>query len=133
MLKNKTFKIVSSLHHTETFCLHIHHYSFFNWNVSSTSSSFKYNEFISALERLVEHPFSYRVKDFLFRFRIPISSLQSMDTFVAPELDEEGKAFVEAIGRLQIVNKVNNIWGGGYFKETLLEREDFKINFFNIF
>jgi hypothetical protein len=74
-------------------------------NFNSTFS-FQYKEFISALERLAEHPFSYRVKDFIFRFRIPISTLQSMDTFVAPELDEEGKAFVEAIGGMKLMKVI---------------------------
>jgi hypothetical protein len=29
------------------------------------------------LDRLVEHPFSYRVRDFIFKFRVPISTLQA--------------------------------------------------------
>ncbi len=55
---------------------------------------------MTAIERLVEHPFSYRVKDFVFKFRIPISNLQSMEEFLPPEYDEQGKAFVEAMGNI---------------------------------
>ena len=50
------------------------------------------------MERLTEHPFSYRVRDFIFKFRTPISTMQSMEVHVEPEYDEEGRAFVEAIG-----------------------------------
>lgn len=59
----------------------------------------QYKDFITAIERLVEHPFSYRVKDFVFKFRSPLSNLQSMEEFITPEYDEQGKAFVEAIGQ----------------------------------
>jgi hypothetical protein len=60
---------------------------------------FQYKDFVCAIERLTEHPFSYRVRDFIFKFRVPISNIQSNESFSEPEFDEHGKAFVEAIGR----------------------------------
>jgi small subunit ribosomal protein S9 len=35
-------------------------------------STFQYSDLISVLERLVEHPYSYRLKDFIDKFRKPL-------------------------------------------------------------
>ena len=57
------------------------------------------NELIEALERLLENDFSYKAKDFIFKFRKPIATVQSYEDPVEPQYDQEGRAFVEYIGK----------------------------------
>ena len=57
------------------------------------------DDLIKALERLVELPFSYKAKDFIFKFRVPLSDVSDgMDSIIQPEYDAEGRGFVEYIG-----------------------------------
>jgi len=58
-----------------------------------------YKDFIAVLERLLALPFSYRVKDEIFEYRINEGMSTSKQLFVTPEYDEEGRAFVEYEGR----------------------------------
>merc|ERR1719369_384187 len=55
----------------------------------------EYADFITTLERLVEMPFSYRVKEELFEWRVDSHEMISQQKFVIPEFDEDGRALVE--------------------------------------
>ena len=57
------------------------------------------NELVEALERLLENPFSYKAKDFIFKFRKPIAAVQSVENPVEPQYDENGRAIVEYTGK----------------------------------
>jgi len=41
-------------------------------SVDSNVFAFQYNVLISVLERLIQHPYSYRINDFIERFRKPM-------------------------------------------------------------
>jgi len=55
-------------------------------------------DFVALLDRLVSLPFSYRVKDELFAWRVK-EGTAAEELFVQPQFDETGRAFVEAEGR----------------------------------
>jgi small subunit ribosomal protein S9 len=40
--------------------------------VDNNVSAFQYSNLISAMERLLQHPYSYRLKDFIEKFRKPV-------------------------------------------------------------
>lgn len=58
-----------------------------------------YDELMKALERLMQQPFSYRHREFLFQFREKIDMISSEADFLEPKFDEEGKAYIEAFGQ----------------------------------
>lgn len=58
-----------------------------------------YKDFIHVLDRLVALPFSYRVRDDIFKYRISESVALSEQAFITPQYDEQGRAFVEAKGQ----------------------------------
>eukprot|EP00096_Caligus_rogercresseyi_P011825 TRINITY_DN4785_c0_g1_i1.p1 TRINITY_DN4785_c0_g1~~TRINITY_DN4785_c0_g1_i1.p1 ORF type:complete len:396 (+),score=116.78 TRINITY_DN4785_c0_g1_i1:42-1229(+) len=70
----------------------------------------QYREFTDILERLSVHPFAFKIKDFLSKYRVSLGE-SSSDTseltagtdaatsFLQPEFDEKGAAYVEAIGQ----------------------------------
>jgi len=64
-----------------------------------SETNYNYNEFISVLERLVSLPFSYRVKDDIFKWRVKEDAGITVKDFITPEFDEKGRAFVEVEGK----------------------------------
>jgi len=81
------------------------------------------NELVEALERLLENPFSYKAKEFIFKFRKPIAAVQSVENPVEPQYDENGRAIVEYTGlRMSSVAKVKVTKPGtGIFKITHID------------
>jgi len=60
----------------------------------------EYDDLINGFERLLELPFSYKSKDFIFKCRVPLSDLiSSSKEIVKPEYDAEGQSFVEYTGQ----------------------------------
>lgn len=59
----------------------------------------EYKDFIILLDRLVALPFSYRVRDEIFQYRISETMALSEQNFITPQYDEQGRAFVEAKGQ----------------------------------
>ena len=64
-----------------------------------TVSETEYEEFISVLERLVSLPFSYRVKEDIFKWRVKEATAAAAQDFEEPTFDEKGRAVVEMRGR----------------------------------
>ena len=58
------------------------------------------NELTEALERLLENEFSYKAKDFIFKFRKPIGAIQAVKDPLEPQFDETGRSYVEYLGKL---------------------------------
>lgn len=69
-----------------------------------TIADLEYTEFITVLDRLLELPYSYRVKEEIFKYRITDVTAQSTQLFLTPEYDEEGRAFVQFEGRRKTAN-----------------------------
>lgn len=67
--------------------------------VVETITDTEYTNFISAMERLCNLPYSYRIKDFIFTFLKPLMS--QMRDFVIPKLqyDSDGRAFITTYGK----------------------------------
>jgi len=62
-------------------------------------SDIEYKEFILVLERLVNLPFSYRVRDEIFQWRVKEVDSAAQKDFLAPQLDGKGRAWVEVEGK----------------------------------
>lgn len=71
-------------------------------------------EILTAFERLIELPFAYKVKDFIFKFRRELGEISTATKDISkPEYDLEGRSFVEHIGqRKSSVAKVKVIKPG---------------------
>jgi len=53
-----------------------------------------YNNFIAAMERLASLPYSYKVKDFIMKYRKPMSSQTQTYEAITPQVGEDGRQFV---------------------------------------
>uniref|UniRef100_A0A1B0GQ54 Uncharacterized protein n=1 Tax=Phlebotomus papatasi TaxID=29031 RepID=A0A1B0GQ54_PHLPP len=54
----------------------------------------EYTNFINAMNRLVDLPYSYRVRDFIEKYRKPLSVKASSEDIPQPQLDSNGRQFV---------------------------------------
>lgn len=59
----------------------------------------QYNELISALDRITFQHFSYKVKDFIFKYRVSSGLIQSKAEVFPILTDEKGRSYVEAFGQ----------------------------------
>ena len=66
-----------------------------------TLTETEYKEFLAAAERLVALPYSYRVKEDLWRYRTAEAEAGAIagQDFIQPQFDTQGRAVVEAEGR----------------------------------
>ena len=64
-----------------------------------TVSQGEYDEFILTLERLVSLPYSYKVIDDIFKWRVKEVAGVAVKDFIEPQFDERGRAWVETEGR----------------------------------
>lgn len=58
----------------------------------------EYNNFISAMTRLCQLPYSYREKAFINQFRKPLLIKTDSDQIPKPQFDENGKSFITIYG-----------------------------------
>lgn len=54
----------------------------------------EYNSFVNAIERLSSHPYSYRIKDFIFQYCKPLASQTKTYDAPKPKYDEQGRAYI---------------------------------------
>lgn len=50
--------------------------------------------FVSAMNRLMEHPYSYKEKDFINLYRKPLLAKSEADLIPEPQFDEEGRRYI---------------------------------------
>uniref|UniRef100_A0A182PPV2 28S ribosomal protein S9, mitochondrial n=1 Tax=Anopheles epiroticus TaxID=199890 RepID=A0A182PPV2_9DIPT len=62
--------------------------------IVETISDIEYDNFISAMTRLENHPLSERAKDFIYEYRKPLISKLENDTIPAPQHDADGRQYV---------------------------------------
>lgn len=60
----------------------------------------EYENFVNALDRLANHPYSYRHKDFIGKYRRQLSSSKSIEDIPKPDIDEKGRNVVTTYGKL---------------------------------
>jgi len=78
----------------------------------------EYNDLINGYNRLIELPFSYKAKEFIFKYRLPLGEAVDATSHVPqPEFDVEGRSFAEFVGqRKSSVAKVKVVKpGSGQF------------------
>jgi len=64
-----------------------------------TISETEHKEFLAVLERLIQLPFSYRVREDIFKWRVREKVVAGQEEFLTPSFDEKGRAWVEVEGR----------------------------------
>lgn len=62
--------------------------------IVETISDIEYENFVSAMNRLVSHPLSDRVKGFVYEYRKPLISKLENDTIPTPQHDPDGRQYV---------------------------------------
>ncbi|XP_035909371.1 28S ribosomal protein S9, mitochondrial [Anopheles stephensi] len=62
--------------------------------IVETISDIEYENFVSAMNRLVSHPLSDRVKGFVYEYRKPLISKLENDTIPTPQHDADGRQYV---------------------------------------
>lgn len=60
-----------------------------------TVTETEHKEFLTVLDRLTSLPFSYRVKDDIFKWRVREEAGADKQQFLTPQFDEQGRAWVE--------------------------------------
>lgn len=57
-----------------------------------------YRNFVSAMERLCSLPYSYRVKDFISKYRKPLLVQSKVYEVAKPKYDADGRMYVTTYG-----------------------------------
>lgn len=59
----------------------------------------EYENFVKAMDRLVAHPYSYKAKDFIEKYRKPLlQQLSSQLEIPQVQYDEKGRSFITTYG-----------------------------------
>jgi len=86
-------------------------------------SDVEYKEFIHVLERLTALQFSYRVRDEIFGYRVTEGTSISAASFVTPEYDEQGRAYVEFQGQRKTAHATVRVTKPGTGEVRLVHSE----------
>ncbi|KNC32817.1 hypothetical protein FF38_00270 [Lucilia cuprina] len=57
-------------------------------------SDIEFNSFITAMERLVSHPYSYKCKEFIDKYTKPLMDKSSQLEIPKPQIDEQGRQYI---------------------------------------
>jgi small subunit ribosomal protein S9 len=60
----------------------------------------EYSNFVNAITRLANHPYSYRSKDFIEKYSRPLLNQTITLDIPKPQVDEDGKSFITVYGEL---------------------------------
>lgn len=60
----------------------------------------EYNNFVNAMTRLANHPYSYRVKDFIEMYSRPLLNQTITLEIPKPQIDQDGRSFITVYGEL---------------------------------
>lgn len=71
-----------------------------------TIDKVEYSNFVGALDRLANHPYSYRHKEFILKYRRPLSTSKSIEDIPKPGIDKDGKSVVTTYGINNLVHLV---------------------------
>ena len=59
----------------------------------------EYNNFVAAMDRLALHPYSYRIKEFVEKYRKPLMSQTTTLDIPKLQVDKEGRDFITVYGK----------------------------------
>lgn len=68
-----------------------------------------YRNFVIAIERLCLLPYSYRIKDFILKYRKPLLTNSNTYEITKPKYDADGRMYVTTYGSY-FVKFVSSIW-----------------------
>jgi small subunit ribosomal protein S9 len=63
-----------------------------------TIRDIEYNNFVSAITRLANSPYSYRSKDFIDQYRRPLIDQNITIDIPKPQIDQDGRSFITVYG-----------------------------------
>lgn len=66
-----------------------------------------YEQFVTMLERLIEHPYSYMAKDFIMKYRKELTTQMEKLLIAEPKIGDDGRRYVTTYGEF-IYNKKHN-------------------------
>lgn len=69
----------------------------------------EYNNFLNAMNRLVSMPYSYKIKEFIEKYRKPLMTQSNISNLLKPQYDEQGRMFITTYGKRKIHQKYGNI------------------------
>lgn len=72
-----------------------------------TISDKEYSYFITTMERLVQLPYSYRIKDFILSYSQSLMSQTKTMDIPKLQYDDQGRAFITTYGKIFSVFRVN--------------------------
>lgn len=67
-----------------------------------TIADIEYSNFTAAMDRLASLPYSYRIADFIKKYRHSLMKESNKYEITQPQLDENGKFFVTIYGKFRI-------------------------------
>jgi small subunit ribosomal protein S9 len=65
-----------------------------------TIADIEYSNFVNAITRLANQPYSYRVKDFIDKYRRPMLDHTIVLDIPKPQVDQDGRSFITVYGEL---------------------------------
>lgn len=65
-----------------------------------TIKDLEYTNFVNAMDRLATHPYSYRFKDFIEKYRRPLLNQNITLEIPKPQIDQDGRSFITVYGEL---------------------------------
>lgn len=65
-----------------------------------TIKEIEHSNFVNAMTRLANHPYSYRVKDFIETFSRPLLNQTITMEIPKPQVDQDGRSFITVYGEL---------------------------------
>lgn len=63
-----------------------------------TIQDIEYNNFVNAMDRLANQPYSYRVKEFIETYRRPLLNQKITLEIPKPQVDQDGRGFITVYG-----------------------------------
>lgn len=67
----------------------------------------QYEDFIAMMNRLLQHPYSYQVKDFIMSYRRNLIVQYKGREIVEPKIGEDGRKYVTTYGNSKQISKNN--------------------------
>jgi len=83
----------------------------------------EHKELLAVLDRLVGLPFSYRVKEDIFAWRVNEGTAATQQLFITPQFDEDGRAWVSFEGRRKTAEAQVKVTKPGTGKITIKHRD----------
>lgn len=59
----------------------------------------EYNNFINAMNRLIDMPYSYNIKDFIMKYRQLLLAQKNNKEIIKPKYDKDGRQYVTIYGK----------------------------------